>query len=150
MSRVRTPADPCRRHVPEPLHRLCQALVEAGRNPSQAPVNCTAGQKLQCYAVNMLTVFEELARITAAELTCAVDEIQGIDCLGAAFCGEHGDFRVGWTIDLGWCSIPVQLIVHPGDVEEGEDWLLERYARCIFDSLASVHAFMSDRVDAVA
>jgi hypothetical protein len=98
----------------------------------------------------MLGIFEELAQITGAELCDALDEVQAIDCLGAAFSGEHGAFRVTWNIQLDWASFPVQLIVHPGDVEQGEDWLIERFAHCIIDSLSQAEYFIMTDVTAVA
>lgn len=98
----------------------------------------------------MLAIFEELAQITGAELSDALDEVQSIDCLGAAFTGVNGAFCISWNIQLGWASFPARIIVHPGDVEQGEDWLIECFAHCIIDSLSEAEFFMMTDVTAVA
>ena len=95
----------------------------------------------------MLQVFEELAQITGAELTDALVEVERISCLGASFTTQPGEFEISWLIDFGWTRQQVALLIHDSDVEMGEDWLIERFTRCILDELANLRAFtLMDRI----
>ncbi|MCB1219208.1 MAG: hypothetical protein H7A35_05820 [Planctomycetales bacterium] len=83
-------------------------------------------------------------------MTEEIVEVQRIECLGAAFNGRRGEFRIGWMIDLGWTRVSTQLTVSQADVELGEDWLVERFCRSILERVAGVRAFLPNGREAVA
>ncbi|MEZ5336954.1 MAG: hypothetical protein R3F46_01715 [bacterium] len=98
----------------------------------------------------MLGIFEELAQKTGAVMTEEIVEVQRIECLGAAFNGQRGQFRISWMIDLGWTRVSTHLMVSETDVERGEDWLVERFCRNILERVSGVRAFAPDGREAVA